>query len=265
MWFGFVLYVANCFWLNMGCGMTTVKYLLFIFNLFFALCGLAILIAGALTFANIDKVGYFVDRVQSEVSFTASPIALMVVGSIIFVIAFYGCCGAIRESHCMIVTFAVLLLVILIIQIAIGIVAFVTINREGWDVAVKSTITDIFAQFPNSSDTSANAVRDEVNNLQRNLECCGLDGPTYWVDRSFTTPPEGCCINPAPAAKCTFDAQPHQVFQDGCVEKLQELLKNIGILLGAIAIAIGIVEIIGIVYALCLANSIKNKERRGTA
>lgn len=68
------------------------------------LCGLAILIAGALTYANIDKADYFMDKVHNEVNFTASPIALMVVGSIIFVIAFFGCCGAVRESHCMIVT-----------------------------------------------------------------------------------------------------------------------------------------------------------------
>jgi len=68
------------------------------------LCGLAILIAGALTYANIDKANYFLEEVSNQVNFTASPIALMVVGSIIFVIAFFGCCGAIRESHCMIIT-----------------------------------------------------------------------------------------------------------------------------------------------------------------
>jgi len=68
------------------------------------LFGLALLIAGALSYANIDKVDYFMEKAKNEVNFSASPIALMVVGSIIFVIAFYGCCGAIRESHCMIVT-----------------------------------------------------------------------------------------------------------------------------------------------------------------
>jgi CD63 antigen len=68
------------------------------------LCGLAILIAGALTYAHIHEVDYFMDKVNNEVNFAASPIALMVVGSIVFVVAFYGCCGAIRESHCMLVT-----------------------------------------------------------------------------------------------------------------------------------------------------------------
>jgi CD63 antigen len=64
------------------------------------LCGLAILVAGALSYANIDKVNNYLQ----EVNVSASPIALIVVGSIVFVIAFYGCCGAIRESHCMVVT-----------------------------------------------------------------------------------------------------------------------------------------------------------------
>jgi hypothetical protein len=64
------------------------------------LCGLAILIAGALSYANIDKI----DNHLKDVDVTGSPIALIVVGSIVFIVAFYGCCGAIRESHCMVVT-----------------------------------------------------------------------------------------------------------------------------------------------------------------
>jgi len=96
------------------------------------------LIAGALTYANIDKSNYFMEEVSEKVNFTASPIALMVVGSIIFVIAFFGCCGAIRESNCMIITFAVLLLAILIMEIAIRIVVFVR-SEEGWEQTLRNT------------------------------------------------------------------------------------------------------------------------------
>jgi len=248
----------------MGCGITTVKYLLFIFNLVFALCGLALVIAGALCYANIDKADYFMERVKNEANFSASPIALIVVGAIVFVVAFFGCCGAIRESHCMIITFAVFLLVILIVQIAIGIAAFVTIYGEGWEQAVKDTISNTFGNYTLGE---SNALNNEVDNLQRNLECCGVDHPTYWRDvRGFAEIPRSCCINPDPNAQCTsFRPEDQQVFQDGCVERLKELLRNIGIVLGAIAIAVGLIEITGVVFALCLASSIKNKERRGTA
>jgi len=226
----------------------------------FALCGLAILIAGALTYANIDKANYVMEHVNNEVNFTASPIALMVVGSIIFVIAFFGCCGAIRESHCMIITFAVFLLVILIAEIAIGIVIFVKMNGDGWEQAVNDSITDKFGQY-NYNDTDT-ALSDAVNNFQRDLECCGVDGPKYWRDRGFHTPPDGCCVNPDPGQCVSFEPDQHQVFKDGCVYTLRELLKNVGLLLGILAITVGVVQIIGVVFALCLASSIKNKERR---
>lgn len=32
------------------------------------------------------------------------PVLLMVIGSIVFVIAFLGCCGAIKESSCMVLS-----------------------------------------------------------------------------------------------------------------------------------------------------------------
>jgi hypothetical protein len=78
--------------------------------------------------------------------------------------------------------FAVFLLVILIVQIAIGIVAFVTINGEGWNEAVRNSVTDIFAQFPNPGEVD-NPAREEVNNLQRNVsQCCMLKkyGPIFF-------------------------------------------------------------------------------------
>jgi len=239
----------------MGCGITLVKYLLFIFNLVFALCGLALLIAGALTYANIDKANFFMDKVNNEVNFSAPPIILIVVGSIIFVIAFFGCCGAIRESHCMIVTFAVFLLVILIIQIAIGIFIFVKRDSDAWNQAVNTSLSEIFANYHNDNNT-----RQQVDDLQRNLECCGVHGPDFWGSEHGI--PQSCCVNPEISQCVNTSPGAHQVFQTGCAEALKELLRNIGLILGIIAIAVGVIEIIGVVFALCLASSIRNKERR---
>ncbi|KAF4524096.1 hypothetical protein B566_EDAN007679 [Ephemera danica] len=73
---------------NMGCGTVTIKYLLFIFNLIF--------------------VGHH-----------AYDLAVfnVVVGSIVLLIAFFGCCGAIQESHCMVITYSVLMCIILLVQL----------------------------------------------------------------------------------------------------------------------------------------------------
>jgi hypothetical protein len=54
----------------------------------------------------------------------------------------------------------VFLLVILITEIAIGIVAFV--NRDGWNTAIRDSITDMFGRYDESE-----AMNKDINSLQR--------------------------------------------------------------------------------------------------
>lgn len=49
----------------------------------------------------------------------------MVIGSLIFVISFLGCCGALKESSCLILTFSVFLAIVFITEIGIGVVGYV--------------------------------------------------------------------------------------------------------------------------------------------
>ena len=50
-------------------------------------------------------------------SYVNTPIFLMIVGGVIFLVAFLGCCGAWRESKCLIYTYAFFLAVILVAQV----------------------------------------------------------------------------------------------------------------------------------------------------
>lgn len=67
----------------------------------FQLCGLAILGVGVLMRSKTSSFDEIVHNV------TLSSTTLIVIGAIIFIIAFFGCCGAIRESHCMTITVSV--------------------------------------------------------------------------------------------------------------------------------------------------------------
>lgn len=53
--------------------------------------------------------------------------------------------------------------------------------------------------------------------------------------------PKGCCVNPNGVCEVLSDA--NQVFQEGCVRRLEDLLHGIGLLLGVLAIVVGIVEV----------------------
>ena len=48
--------------------------------------------------------------VGADLTINGPLVTLMIAGAVIFIIAFFGCCGAIRESHCMIVTVNFILL-----------------------------------------------------------------------------------------------------------------------------------------------------------
>lgn len=54
-----------------------------------------------------------------------APIILMIVGAAVAFICFLGCCGAIKESSCMILSFAILALVVFLFEIGLGIAGYV--------------------------------------------------------------------------------------------------------------------------------------------
>ncbi|XP_070150099.1 tetraspanin 6 isoform X2 [Polyergus mexicanus] len=182
-------------------------------------------------------------------------ITLIVIGSIIFVIAFFGCCGAIRESHCMIVTFASLLLTILIIQVAVAIYTFVALKNAD-EIKFKNEYA--FKIFNNYRDKPQ---KEFVDLIQKELECCGIESSADFNKVLNMTIPGSCCgkdVNDANAI-----CSQHEAYDKGCVDALIDLFKNACAILGGIALVIAAIELIGIIFALCLANSIKNAERRG--
>ena len=63
------------------------------------LAGLGLIIAGAVVQSELST--YF-DFFGGSVS--AAAILLIVVGVVIFVIGFFGCCGAYKENYCMTMT-----------------------------------------------------------------------------------------------------------------------------------------------------------------
>ncbi|XP_013775592.1 CD63 antigen-like [Limulus polyphemus] len=103
-----------------SCSMSMIKYLLFAFNFLFVISGIGLIVAGALSLKNITKYADFMDDKN-----TTSPTMLITVGSIVFVLAFLGCCGAWKDSYWMLMTFAVLLAIIFALELAAGIAAYV--------------------------------------------------------------------------------------------------------------------------------------------
>lgn len=229
--------------------MGLIKILLFIFNFIFAVCGLGILTVGVLVHLQLSNV-----TEQLDINVMFPSITLIVVGSIVFVISFFGCCGAIRSSHCMIVTFASMLMFILLLQVAIAVFAFVVIKPVSSDDIARNYDL-VFQKYPMKGEN-----REIVDIVQANFECCGVKSKyDYNAHGNFTGEIPWSCCGKKEGEVC----EANESYDTGCGEKLTNAIRDAGTLLGAVAISIAAIELIGIIFALCLANSIKNAERRG--
>ncbi|MCJ8741426.1 hypothetical protein PDJAM_G00070610 [Pangasius djambal] len=80
-------------------GVKCVKILLFSFNFVFLLCGLAVIVVGVVVGATLSSL----PESEQEASKGSSTV-IIVVGVLIFFIAFFGCCGAWKENYCMVTT-----------------------------------------------------------------------------------------------------------------------------------------------------------------
>nr|BAN20637.1 tetraspanin, putative [Riptortus pedestris] len=230
----------------MGICSCTARFVLFIFNLAWALLGLAILGIGI--YMNIQGKTF---REVLDGQLTVSTILLIVVGGSVFLIAFFGCCGAIREDPCCLNTYGVILSAILLCQVAVGVIAFVYKNQV--QTSLNNYIEKEFLNATRGDQESINI----VNGIQKDIKCCGLDGPNYWIKHSSEIPPS-CCGG---KSSCTAN----DAFSDGCKDKAVTTIVGFLYIMGIAAIAVGVVELLGVIFAFCLASSIKRREMRGYA
>ncbi|KAF7285725.1 CD63 antigen-like [Rhynchophorus ferrugineus] len=227
----------------MGCATGLVKYVVFLANLLFALIGLALVIIGILFKLNITEVTRIVPG-----DFGVAPILSIIIGAIIFITAFLGCCGAVKESPCMLTTYSIILITIFIIQVAIGVYAYMQIKnatqlRSSIRVSVDRTFAEARQNNPEAIETR--------NFVQRWLRCCGVDGPDEYQNL-----PDSCC----PMDRCISVS--NEVFNDGCAIKLYSLVDSKSKLIAHIAIGVAVVEILGAIFGLCLSSSITRHYNR---
>uniref|UniRef100_A0A4W3GCM8 CD9 antigen-like n=1 Tax=Callorhinchus milii TaxID=7868 RepID=A0A4W3GCM8_CALMI len=108
-------------------GIQCIKYLLFTFNFIFWLAGTAVL-AVALWLRFDSKTTAIFGAGQCPAHFCVGIYILMGVGAVIMIIGFFGCCGAVQESQCLLGSFFACLLVIFAAEITAGVWGF--LNKE---------------------------------------------------------------------------------------------------------------------------------------
>lgn len=230
-------------------GMKCVKFLLFFFNFIFWLCGLALIVLGVWVQVSLHKT-----PVIQGASGSAAPLVLIIVGVVIFFIAFFGCCGAWKENYCMVTMFAILLSLIIIVEIATAIAAYVF--RDKLTGLVDTGLRDMITQYNNASKE----YQEGLDKIQEDLKCCGVVNSTDWVDfkPDHTSVPDSCCINVTDTCGKGAINDGKKIYLTGCQPALEKLLKENIQWVAVAALVIAFIEILGLVFACSLMRGIRS-------
>lgn len=249
---------------------TTVKYLLFFFNVLFWLLGGACLAIGI--YARFETTSYsdFVGNVWSDPAFF-----FIIVGGIMFILGFTGCIGALRENICLLKFFSVALGVIFFLQILLGVLVF--IFKGEFEKIVKEKLEDTVVKYRDNAD-----LRSIIDKVQRDFECCGVTNYHDWNDNIYfncsqeTTEscgvPSSCCKKDKDNKQCGYKIRedtPEKrteaedvIYTRGCAEGFSEWVEKNIILIGAIALGVAVVQIMGISCSQSLIGDIKAQKSK---
>ncbi|CAG0884106.1 unnamed protein product [Darwinula stevensoni] len=242
------------------------------------LAGLALLIMSLWLYFDTQE---YVQAVRDMDQYMKGIYIFMVVGSIMVVVGFLGCCGALRESQFLLTAFFILLLVIFVAQVTGAVYAYY--NGEELDKVIRGSMNNLVVKEYTGKDDD---VRTKLmDTLQSDLHCCGARSPQDWSGSIFNgkdrpelgaisgtlgalgiyNVPRSCCRDSS-SLDCesarkfgpqTLVQSQDAIYQDGCTQRLIEfLLGHMPVTLG-VGITVLVIEILGMIFSMILCCAIR--------
>nr|ABS19436.1 multivalent antigen sjGAPDH-23 [synthetic construct] len=210
---------------TLGTGMRCLKSCVFILNIICLLCSLVLIGAGAYVEVKFSQYEANLHKVWQ-----AAPIAIIVVGVVILIVSFLGCCGAIKENVCMLYMYAFFLIVLLIAELVAAIVAVV--YKDKIDDEINTLMTGAL-ENPNEEITAT------MDKIQTSFHCCGVKGPDDYKGNVPASCKEG-----------------QEVYVQGCLSVFSAFLKRNLIIVACVAFGVCFFQLLSIVIACCLGQRI---------
>ncbi|KAF3700615.1 Tetraspanin-1 [Channa argus] len=244
----------------MGC-YKFLKGMMFVFNGIIFLAGAAILGVGIWVKVDSSSILSFLGKipnVPTELSQVLNVGYLLIaIGVLLVVIGFLGCCGAIRESRCMLLLFFIIVLLVFIAEVAgaIVILVFRPLANQMFTKIGIAAAQNIHTEYGSNSD-----VTGLWNSAMTTMNCCGFNNATDFVDSPYYKAngdqvPPLCCpgfINP-----CNITVATNSTIT-GCFPKIQQLVDNNTVAIVAVALGIAALEVCAMAVSMILFCRIKS-------
>jgi len=222
-----------------NCCESIIKYLIFFLNFLLAVAGLALIGSGA--YVHIEANSYL-DFLST--SYVNTPIFFIILGVIIFVVSFFGCCGSLFENKCMIYTYSSIIIAIFLLEVGGGTSAYFLQDNLKAEISKHMT-----ASMVNYGKAGYEGVTETWDGTQNTLKCCGVNNSTDWSSSSSSFSsnlPDSCCDQ----IPCNTD----NTYKDGCLQVVDKLLmKNIHFVAAA-AIGLAFLQLLLIIFSCCIGH-----------
>ncbi|KAL8595265.1 hypothetical protein ACOMHN_043417 [Nucella lapillus] len=272
-----------------GCG-CFLKYSMFLFNAIILIAGCGLLGFGVYSRTNESWVSRYSAILGSYLLSTLSLI-LISVGGIVILLAFLGCCGAIKEVRCMLVMFFTLLLLMLMGLMIGSILAYVYKDQIG-----ERVLTELYSSLNTSYGAVEHAaVTGAWDNMQHLFSCCGVYGDinsttswafyrnTLWylnqtADDYREFVPSSCCRNAMGEnrTRCTGSSPVYHhlipatlppvysnmdndiMFTEGCYSAFISFVSGNIKILGGVGVGVALMMMLAMAFSICLCRRIKD-------
>lgn len=147
------------------------KYMLFGCNMIAWLIGFLIIAAGVWAWNEKD---YLSNLLNIPLLILDPAFGLIVLGGISFIIGLVGCIGSLRENTCLLATYSIFLVTLLVLELGLSILAFV---MKEWIRSQATQGMQAFIVYYRDDPDRQNLI-DWIQESW--LECCGIEGPKDW-------------------------------------------------------------------------------------
>ncbi|XP_051243291.1 tetraspanin 35 isoform X2 [Dicentrarchus labrax] len=240
----------------MGC-FGFLKAAMFVFNGIIFLAGAAILGVGIWVKVDSGSILSFLGKIEDAPAELSQVLnvgyLLIALGGLLVIIGFLGCCGAIKESKCMLMLFFLIILLVFIAEIA-GAVVILVFRPLLDELFVKfgtAAVKSIKKDYGKNSD-----ITGLWNTTMSTLHCCGFynssdfTGSPYYTDHSNSFPPQCCADTDEPCTQSTIT---------GCFPKIKDLIDSNTVVIVGVALGIAALEVCAMTVSMILFCRIKSE------
>uniref|UniRef100_A0A674JM18 Tetraspanin n=1 Tax=Terrapene triunguis TaxID=2587831 RepID=A0A674JM18_9SAUR len=203
--------------------------------------GAAVMAVGIWTL--VEKSDYL--NILASSTFAVSAYILIFAGGLVMITGFLGFCAIIREQRSCLSAYFSMLLLIFLIELVAGVLAYVYYQRGCMFSLISGSTLLCFLLMRIMSCPPLNV----SISFPLQFKCCGSNSSADWqrsvyilsVESSGRVVPDSCCKTVT--FKCGKRDHPSNIYKGGCITKLEQFLADHLLIMGAVGIGVACLQV----------------------